>query len=125
MQRRSGDAILASTLVRRPSDAVCRGEHGVQPRVRRREAGAMALVTRTAARAKRFASSRNAAACFRAPPSASSRWLAVQGLFFGDFLLALQKKVTPPPGGTPGTVPPNNRYPKQVHARESWKPNPL
>ena len=23
-------------------------------------------------------------------------------LFFGDFLLARQKKVTPPPGGTPG-----------------------
>jgi hypothetical protein len=27
---------------------------------------------------------------------------AVQRLFFGDFLLAPQKKVTPPPGGTPG-----------------------
>ena len=27
---------------------------------------------------------------------------AVQGLFFGDFLLAPQKKVTPLPGGTPG-----------------------
>jgi hypothetical protein len=31
-------------------------------------------------------------------------WCAVQGLFFGDFLLAPQKKVTPPPGGTPGTA---------------------
>jgi hypothetical protein len=30
---------------------------------------------------------------------------AVQGLFFGDFLLAPQKKVTPPPGGTPGNAP--------------------
>jgi hypothetical protein len=29
-------------------------------------------------------------------------WDAVWRLFFGDFLLAPQKKVTPLPGGTPG-----------------------
>jgi len=34
---------------------------------------------------------------------------AVQRLFFGDFLLAPQKKVTPPPGGTPGNVATANR----------------
>jgi hypothetical protein len=28
--------------------------------------------------------------------------IALKRLFFGDFLLARQKKVTPPPGGTPG-----------------------
>jgi hypothetical protein len=33
-----------------------------------------------------------------------SGWFAVQRLFFGDFLLAPQKKVTPLPGGTPGNV---------------------
>jgi hypothetical protein len=35
---------------------------------------------------------------------ASSRSYAVQRLFFGDFLLAPQKKVTRPPGRTPGTT---------------------
>jgi hypothetical protein len=35
---------------------------------------------------------------------AASLSCAVQGLFFGDFLLARQKKVTPPPGGTPGNT---------------------
>ncbi len=90
---------------RRPSDAVfaCPGEHGVQPRVRRLEAGAIVLVTRTAARAQRVASSLNASARFRAPLFAAPRSLAVQRLFFGDFLLAPQKKVTAPPGAHPGT----------------------
>jgi hypothetical protein len=46
---------------------------------------------------------------------AASRGRAVQRLFFGGFLLAPQKKtegfakVTPPPGGTPGTLPPSKR----------------
>jgi hypothetical protein len=39
---------------------------------------------------------------FRAPLTAASRWCAVQGLFFGDFLLAPQKKVTALPGAHPG-----------------------
>jgi hypothetical protein len=73
----------------------------------------MALFTGTAARAQRVASARNASGCFRAPLVAASRSCAVQGLFFGDFLVAPQKKtegfgeakVTPPPGGTPGTLP--------------------
>jgi hypothetical protein len=41
---------------------------------------------------------------FAREPLAHARWLAVQRLFFGDFLLAQQKKVTRPPGRTPGTV---------------------
>jgi hypothetical protein len=73
----------------------------------------MALFTGTAARAKRFASAHTTEGRFRAPFLAESRWYAVQGLFFGDFLLAPQKKtegfgeakVTPPPGGTPGNGP--------------------
>ncbi len=64
----------------------------------------MGLVTGTAARAKRVASGRNTAERFRAPLLAPWCSCAVQGLFFGDFLLAPQKKVTPPPGGTPGKV---------------------
>ena len=34
----------------------------------------------------------------------TSAWFCIQGLFFGDFLLALQKKVTRPPGRIPGAV---------------------
>jgi hypothetical protein len=105
MQRRSGDATGAQHPPgRRPSDAVSPVEHGVQPRVERPEAGAAALVIRSAARAKRFASARNAVGCSRAPLMTASRWCAVQRLFFGDFLLAPQKKVTRPPGRNPGTA---------------------
>jgi hypothetical protein len=85
----------------------------VQPALSGVKVRAAVLVIGTAARAQRFASARNANRGFRAPLSASWRWLAVQGLFFGDFLLAPQKKtegfgeakVTPPPGGTPGNGP--------------------
>jgi len=94
----------ATPLWRRPSDAAVPGEPGVQPALGGVKWRAMALVTRTAARAQRLASARNASGCFRAPLSASWYSYAVQGLFFGDFLLAPQKKVTPPPGGTPGTA---------------------
>jgi hypothetical protein len=88
-------------------------EPGVQPALSGQAVRWMVLVTRTAARAKRLASARNASGCSRAPLLAASRWYAVQGLFFGDFLLAPQKKtegfgeakVTPPPGGTPGNAP--------------------
>jgi len=107
-QRRSGDAIVAQhPPVRRPSDAalVFPGEPGVQPALGGVKWRVMALVIRTAARAQRVASGRNEAERFRAQLLASSRSCAVQGLFFGDFLLAPQKKVTPPPGGTPGTLP--------------------
>jgi lysophospholipase L1-like esterase len=51
---------------------------------------------------------RNATGRFRAPLIAASRWCAVQRLFFGDFLLAPQKKtegfakVTALPGAHPG-----------------------
>jgi hypothetical protein len=91
---------------RRPSDAAlgCLGEHGVQPRVGRATGEMDAARDKSDARAKRVASSHNAFGRFRAPLMASSRSCAVQGLFFGDFLLAPQKKVTRPPGRTPGTT---------------------
>jgi len=93
MRRRSGDAVF-----------VFPDEPGVQPALSGAKERWMALVIGTEARAQRVASARGAVSRFRAPLLASSRWLAVQGLFFGDFLLAPQKKVTPPPGGTPGTL---------------------
>ncbi len=102
MQRRSGDATDAHRSCRRPSDAVFADQLGVQPALSGVKGRWMALVTGTAARAKRVASVRNAVACFRAPPMAPPRWRAVRRLFFGDFLLARPKKVTRPPGRTPG-----------------------
>ena len=105
IQRRSGDAINAQhPRQRRPSDAVFPGEPGVQPALTGMKGGWMALVTGTAARAQRLACWRHASGRFRAPLVAASGGDAVQGLFFGDFLLAPQKKVTPPPGGTPGNA---------------------
>ncbi len=95
----------AQPLWRRPSDVAIPGEPGVQPALGGVKGRAMALVTRTAARAQRFASAHNAGGCFRAPLLVASRSCAVQGLFFGDFLLAPQKKVTRPPGRTPGNAP--------------------
>ena len=94
----------ATTRWRRPSDAVFAfpDKPGMQPALSGVKGRAMALVTRTAARAQRLASARNEGGRFRAPLLEASRSCAVQGLFFGDFLLAPQKKVTPPPGGTPG-----------------------
>jgi hypothetical protein len=91
--RRSGGAALG-----------CFGEHGVQPRVGRAIVAMDGARDKSDARAQRFASSRHAGGRFRAPLLAASRSCAVQRLFFGDFLLAPQKKVTPPPGGTPGNV---------------------
>ncbi|MFG6485465.1 hypothetical protein ACG04R_02205 [Roseateles sp. BYS78W] len=102
MQRRSGGAADHHGSCRRPSDAAIPGEPGVQPALSGMKGRWMAIVIRTAARAQRVASSRNDGVRFRALPMAVPRWCAVQGLFFGDFLLAPQKKVTPPPGGTPG-----------------------
>jgi len=96
----------ANPLWRRPSDAVLAfpGEPGVQPALMGVKGQWMALVIGTAARAQRFASARHAAGCSRARLMAASRSCAVQGLFFGDFLLAPQKKVTRPPGRTPGNA---------------------
>jgi hypothetical protein len=104
MQRRSGDATGANSSSRRSSDAVFPDEFGVQPTLTGVKVRWMVQVIGTAARAKRFASAHNPADCFRAPLMAASRSSAVQRLFFGDFLLAPQKKVTPPPGGTPSTT---------------------
>ena len=100
---------------RRPSDAAFgfAREHGVQPRVGRAAGAIGAARDKSCARAERFASSRNASGCFRAPLFAASRSCAVQGLFFGDFLLAPQKKVTRPPGRTPGNAA-SNRTPHRA-----------
>jgi hypothetical protein len=84
----------------------------VQPALTGVKAQCVVLVIGTAARAQRFASARKSKGCFRAPLLAAPRWFAVQGLFFGDFLLAPQKKtegfgeakVTRPPGRTPGNA---------------------
>jgi hypothetical protein len=84
----------------------------VQPALTGVKVRSAVLVTGTAARAQRLASARHDGERFRAPLLAASRWLAVQGLFFGDFLLAPQKKtegfgeakVTRPPGRTPGNA---------------------
>jgi hypothetical protein len=106
-QRRSGDAPVAQhPSGRRPTDAAFAfsGEPGVQPALTGVKPRCMVLVTGTAARAKRFACGRAVPGRFRAPLLAASRWFAVQGLFFGDFLLAPQKKVTRPPGRTPGNA---------------------
>jgi hypothetical protein len=106
--RRSGGAVLISLA----------GEHGVQPRVERPIGAMDGARDKSDARAKRFASCRNDSGCFRAPLMAASCWCAVQRLFFGDFLLAPQKKVTPLPGGTPGnaamkrTAPPKQPQPR-------------
>jgi hypothetical protein len=83
-------------------------EHGVQPRVGRAGGAMHAARDKSDARAQRFASGRNDSGCFRAPLIAAPRWCAVQRLFFGDFLLAPQKKVTAPPGAHPGTTLANN-----------------
>jgi len=91
--RRSGGAALG-----------CFGEHGVQPRVKRCSGAICVVGDKSDARAQRFASFHSTSACFRSLLFAASRSSAVQRLFFGDFLLAPQKKVTPPPGGTPGNA---------------------
>ncbi|MFK4703944.1 hypothetical protein [Roseateles asaccharophilus] len=77
-------------------------EPGVHPALSGLKVLSARLVIGTAARAQRVASARSAADRFRAPLTAASRWLAVQRLFFGDFLLAPQKKVTALPGAHPG-----------------------
>ncbi|MEE9475878.1 MAG: hypothetical protein V3V71_04385, partial [Roseateles sp.] len=114
MQRRSGGAVEHHSLCRRPSDAVfvVSGEPGVQPALSGMKVRCLKLFTGTAARAQRLASARSEAERFRAPLMASARWGAVERLFFGDFLLARQKKVTPPPGGTPGNAP-SERAPRR------------
>ncbi len=106
-ERRSGSATAAQRPPgRRPGDAVfgIPGEPGVQPALTVVKRRFIVLVTGTAARAQRLASSRSDGQRFRAPRVATRRSCAVRRLFFGDFLLAPQKKVTPPPGGNPGNL---------------------
>ena len=82
------------------------------------------LVTGTAARAKRVASARDTSGCFRAIAFAQWRWCAVQRLFFGDFLLAQQKKVTRPPGRTPGTTAPSRKDKPEANQTSNRRPAP-
>jgi hypothetical protein len=80
------------------------GEPGVQPALNVVKARVLTLVQ--SGRRERSGSLRRThrATVFAREPHAPAQGCAVQRLFFGDFLLAQQKKVTPPPGGTPGTV---------------------
>jgi hypothetical protein len=80
------------------------GKPGVQPALTGVKVRWMALVTGTAARAQRVASSHTLSTSFRARAFPGTHWCAVQRLSFGDFSLARQRKVTRPPGRTPGTV---------------------
>jgi hypothetical protein len=109
----------AASIVALPQRRGFADEPGVQPALNGVKWRWMVLVTGTAARAQRVASARNASGCFRAPLLAAPRWCAVQGLFFGDFLLAPQKKVTPPPGGTPGNAT-SRRQPYEKACGQRW-----
>jgi hypothetical protein len=42
----------------------------------------------------------------------------MEALFFGDFLLGLQKKVTRPPGRNPGALPARQTTPKSAAANK-------
>ena len=86
MQRRSGGAVLSFVLA--PSGV------GVQPRLSRREGALAGALHKSGARAQRLASGLRACA----PDQAGAQWLLNWRLFFGDFLLARQKKVTRPRG---------------------------
>ncbi len=90
------------TQTRRPSGAALADEPGVQPALT--GVKGRSLVLATSGRRERSGSRLgvSTSGCFRAPLTTASRSCAVQGLFFGDFLLAPQKKVTAPPGAHPG-----------------------
>ncbi len=78
-------------------------EPGVQPRVGRCDAGGAPAVT---CHVRERSGSLLPARRVAVPRRSSCTWCscAVQGLFFGDFLLAPQKKVTALPGAHPGTA---------------------
>jgi len=112
-RRRWGDApVDAARRSRRPSDAAlgCSGEHGVQPRVNGHEGailGARHRDSRESAAGRVWARPDSSIASATSRSSADCIWR----LFFGDFLLAPQKKVTRPPGRTPGTSLASNQAP--------------
>jgi hypothetical protein len=101
-QPQSPSARLRRSLgrVARATLSCSTGEPGVQPRVGRCDAGSALLVTC-------HVRERSGSLLPTHPPAVARRsscmwcWCAVQGLFFGDFLLAPQKKVTRPPGRDP------------------------
>ncbi len=86
MQRRSGGAVLGFALT--PSGV------GVQPRLSPREGAMAGARHKSTARAQRLASSLTPGTL----DQAGAQWLLNWRLFFGDFLLARQKKVTRPRG---------------------------
>ena len=96
--------IQASLGRRVVAHGVSIGEPGVQPALSGTRVRSLVLVTGTAARAQRLASGHRPNARSRARAVAAAHWRAVQRLSFGDFSLARQRKVTRPPGRTPGAV---------------------
>ena len=79
-------------------------ESCVQPTLTGVKVRSWVLVTGTAARAQRVAFLANDVRHLSRIAAAPWCSCAVQRRFFGDFLLAQQKKVTRPPGRTPGTA---------------------
>jgi hypothetical protein len=98
----AGDRVARATL------HSLTGEPGVQPRVGRCDAGGAPLVTcHVRERSGSLLPTPRSAVAMRSERVWCS--CAVQGLFFGDFLLAPQKKVTRPPGRNPGTTLPTKK----------------
>ena len=104
---------------RRPSDAVFPDEFGVQPTLTGVKVRSLVLVIGTAARAKRVASARDTSGRFRAIAFAQHRSWAVQRLSIGDFSLAQQRKVTRPPGRTPGAMHRAEKAPRKSNLKQS------
>jgi len=95
--------IKANSRVARATLPSSTREPGVQPRVGRCDAGGEPAVT---CHVRERSGSLLPARRVTVPRRSSCTWCscAVQGLFFGDFLLAPQKKVTALPGAHPGTA---------------------
>ena len=117
MQRRSGDAITAQHPPgRRPSDAVFAGEPGVQPALTGMKGRWMALVTSGTRERSGSRLCATPSVVFARRSSQHGAGVRFKRLFFGDFLLAPQKKVTALPGAHPGMdlgdKPPQPEQPK-------------
>jgi len=111
MQRRSGGATLAQHPPRRrPSDAVFAGEPGVQPALSGLKGRCVALVLRTAVRAKRVASGRIPLRAMRARRPARVR-IALSAPLLVTFLWRDREKLPARRGGLPAPhSPPSRRY---------------
>ena len=80
------------------------GEPGVQPALNVVKARVLTLAPGGRRERRGSLLRTHQAGLFAREPHAETRWRAVQRLSFGDFSLAQQRKVTRPPGRTPGTV---------------------